>query len=418
MLDENLLSGEGLGTSLDTAAEELNDSPDNSVNRCPCGPCPPRYEELIKWADHLERVAARLEGDDEYYLDAVADIIINGWQSEFAQVGIHDFRDPNPPSAGQAAIGQWLEHEIPEDFFREDLSTFFYGFGGWPSLNQSVNDNARSDIVAQFRKKADNAREVAQTGIDYAEGNPSYMGRDAHEVIDYFCTRDPEMITWNVWNTLLNTGLIDYATWEDVNHAALADFEFRAAVASAGVALIFATRHVAHRFLRSGVTSAMRMVPRQLKALRFLAQRKLATVPFRRTVRVYRVEGGGNAFLEITKNGNVVFIRNDGRMFHLNGGIRSRALAFQQQRAAGGFPDNAVKSFRIPRSFIRELDETAITQSEMAAIRASGDPGRIAAAQRLPQVVDGTRAPLQFGLRQEQIDALKAVLVQGSGRIE
>ncbi|MEJ6403338.1 hypothetical protein [Yoonia sp. 2307UL14-13] len=303
MTEETILSGSALDDALDQAADGGQAGPDDYCERCR-GPCPPRYQEILDWSDYLERLAVQLETDDLAWADAVADIIMEGYNSEIARVGIHDYRDPGRPSANAAAMQQHLEGELPENFFADDLSRYFLDFG---------IAETRSVIVETIRNKAHNSRLVAAQAIEYAEGRPDFYGTEGGsgsvQLFAYLCSKDPELITQGVWNALYHMGLIDYATWEEASFEALADFEFRAAlamaVATGGVSLVRGASSIARRLFRSGVPGALRFGRNQLRRLQMLAQRQLALLPFRRTIRVYRVEGGGNAFFRVTADGRV-----------------------------------------------------------------------------------------------------------------
>jgi len=393
---------------------------DEIVQSCPCTCCP-KYEELSDWADHLDEIAVNIERDDDYYLDVAVEIILEGWNSEFARVGIHNWRQSPQTDLelNQQAVQMQSNGEtLPDDFFQEDLSEYFYGYSHFYSLTKSPNLSARTEIVQSFRNKAAAAREIADAGIEYCKGNSSYSGVGSpNTVLDYFCSRDPSILNQNIWNHLYATGLISYGSWEDATNEVLEEFMFRAAILAGVGSILFASRSILKNIVKGGTRGILKMGRGQFARLRLLAQRRLPIVRLITSKRVYRVEGGTNAMIHITKSGEVIFIK-EGRIFWLNGGIRARAVAFRRQRIAGGMTDAQIKSFRIPRSFIRELDETAITEGQLSAARLSQNPARIALAEARPLVADVNKAPLQFGLRQSQLESLKAVIIQGSGRIE
>lgn len=416
MTNDTLLEDDALDGALDSAATGGTDTPSEYYEPC-CGPCPPRYREILEWADYLERLAVQLETDDLAWADAVADIIMEGYNSEIARVGIHDFRDPTRPNANTAAMVQHFEGELPENFFADDLSRYFLDFG---------IAETRPVIVETIRNKAQNSRMVAEQAIAYAEGREDFDGTEGGagsvQLFAYLCSKDPELITQGVWTALYHMGLIDYATWEEASWEALADFEFRAALASAvvtgGLSLVRSVRAIAARLFRSGVPGALRFGGKQLRRLQMMAQRQLALAPFRRTIRVYRVEGGGNAFFRVMEDGRVTVLTRNGALF-LNGGMRDRALSYLARRQGDvRFADSRLVSFEIPRSFLRQLDADAITEAQLSAARNSGNAAVRAAAEARPLLVDINRAPLQFGLKQAQIQALQRLIIQGSGRIE
>lgn len=416
MTEGTLLDSESLGTALDNAAQSGNNTPDAYASSC-CGPCPPRYQEILDWADYLERLAVELETDDLAWADAVADIIVEGYNSEIARVGIHNYRDPSRGNANQAAILQHLDGELPDNFFADDLSRYFIDFG---------IPTTRPIIIETIRNKAQNARTVANAAVEYTKERSNFTGNKGGsgqiQLFAYLCSKDPALINQGVWNALYHMGLIDYATWEEASFDALAELEFRLALASAvvtgGISLVRSAPAVARRLFRSGIPNAVRFTRLQLRRLQMMAQRRLALAPFPRTIRVYRVEGGGNAFFRITQSGQVAVITRNGALF-LNGGMRDRALSYLARRQGDiRFAESRLVSFRIPRSFLRELDETAITEQTLAAIKRTGTPNEIAQAMSRPLLVDRAQAPLQFGLRPTQIEALKRLIVQGSGRVE
>ena len=127
-------------------------------------------------------------------------------------------------------------------------------------------------------------------------------------------------------------------------------------------------------------------------------------------VTVYRVEGGGNQRLFIDAQGNVeipAVLTNKGRgperNLYLNFGDEARAQEFLEQRKQQ-FPDNTIKSFEVPRSFVDELRATAVEEPLRPL-----HPGR-------PVIADPTKAGDQFGLSAQQIEQLRKVIVRGSGR--
>jgi len=128
------------------------------------------------------------------------------------------------------------------------------------------------------------------------------------------------------------------------------------------------------------------------------------------TVRVFRVEGGGNQRLLLDEAGNVdipqVFTnkgRGPERNLYLNFGDEARAQQFLEQRLQQ-FPDNTIKSFEVPKSFLDELRTNAVPEIERSLY-----PNR-------PVIADPTKASNQFGLTAEQLQKLRQVIIPGSGR--
>ncbi|MFM7887131.1 MAG: hypothetical protein ACKPCM_10670, partial [Pseudanabaena sp.] len=119
------------------------------------------------------------------------------------------------------------------------------------------------------------------------------------------------------------------------------------------------------------------------------------------TIRVYRVEGGGNTRILVGQSGEIVVQGNN--MLFLNFGQRGRAEEFLQQRLGQGFSDTVVKSFEVPKSYVDELRNSAVPERLAKQFPSS------------PIVVDTTKAPDQYGLRPTQLDQLRNVIIQGSG---
>lgn len=127
------------------------------------------------------------------------------------------------------------------------------------------------------------------------------------------------------------------------------------------------------------------------------------------TVRVYRVESEANTRILVSEIGEVV-VQGDGVLF-LNFGQRARAEELLQRRLLQ-YPDNPsqIKSFEVPKSYVDELRATAVKERGSRKTRANRDK---------PMMVDVKQAPDQYGLRtKEQIDRLRSVINQGTGRIE
>jgi filamentous hemagglutinin len=121
------------------------------------------------------------------------------------------------------------------------------------------------------------------------------------------------------------------------------------------------------------------------------------------TVRVFRVEGTPNTRVLIGDAGEVAIVDASKSLF-LNFGSRARAEQYLAQKLAKGLPGAEVKSFEVPKSFVDELRASAVPEA-----LAGQNPGK-------PLIVDVTKAADQLGLRPEQIEALKKVIIQGTGR--
>jgi len=122
-------------------------------------------------------------------------------------------------------------------------------------------------------------------------------------------------------------------------------------------------------------------------------------------VTVYRVEGSLNQRLVIGQDGTVGII-GDGKMLFLNFGDAQRAQEFLAKRLSQDMSDATIKTFNVPQSFLVELRASAVPESAARLPESAGKP----------ILVDTTKAVDQFGLRPDQITALKAVIIQGSGK--
>ncbi len=127
------------------------------------------------------------------------------------------------------------------------------------------------------------------------------------------------------------------------------------------------------------------------------------------TVTAYRVEGEGNQRVNIGPDGSVDIPevrtnkgRGPERNLYVNFGDEARAQTFLDQRLQQ-FPDNTIKTFEVPRSYVEELNRTAVPESQRAANR------------DLPVIADPTKANNQFGLSGEQINGLRDAAIPGSG---
>ncbi|HAM72269.1 MAG TPA: hypothetical protein DCM86_11555 [Verrucomicrobiales bacterium] len=122
------------------------------------------------------------------------------------------------------------------------------------------------------------------------------------------------------------------------------------------------------------------------------------------TVRVYRVEGEPNTRILVGEDGEVALAGN--RVLFLNFGQRERADAFLARQRSAGLPGAVLKSFEVPGSYLRELDEAAVPEDLAAEF-----PDR-------PIRVDLDKAPDQFGVRPFEFDRLLEAVRQGTGQIE
>lgn len=121
------------------------------------------------------------------------------------------------------------------------------------------------------------------------------------------------------------------------------------------------------------------------------------------------MEGPGNQRLVIDSAGQVdilVVTNAQGRepTLFLNFGYEERAQQFLQVRRSQGHVDDVIKSFEVSEAFLQKLRQEAILESEVAHF-----------GRRLSLRVD-IEFPDQFGLRSQQIEALRNAIIQGTGR--
>lgn len=264
---------------------------DDITAGCPCACCP-KYQELIDWADHLEEIAVRIERDEWFYLNVKADIVENGWESDYARIGINGYRDPEIITQTDAALIQHVSELPAEVIFAEDLTPAV--------LNNSV---ARPGLVRVIREKASNARTLGERGLEYCSNNSDYSGQDGDPVLDYFCTLDPDKINQEVWNELFKIGYLDRPTWEDVSYEVVSDTLFRIELAVAAGSLVFAWRAylaAATRFLsRLGRTAAdkfIRLTGTQVNRLVSITRRQMPRrVVQKTTLRRANLSGAADA---------------------------------------------------------------------------------------------------------------------------
>ena len=119
-------------------------------------------------------------------------------------------------------------------------------------------------------------------------------------------------------------------------------------------------------------------------------------------ITVYRVEGSPNTRISIGDDGSVA-IQGEQTLF-LNFGSKQRAIDFLNKRIEQGMPAPEIKSFQVTKQFFEDLKASAVPES-----LARQNPGS-------PILVDPTKAANQFGLRPEQIDALRNAIISGSGK--
>lgn len=255
----------------------------NISQGCPCTCCP-RYEELNNWADHLEEIATRIERDEWFYLEAKADIVESGWESEFARVGISRYRDPTVPTQNQAALIQHFQDLPAEVIFAEDLTPVM--------LNNEV---ARPGLARVMRERATSSRALAERGLEYCRSHATYAGNGADPVLDYFCTLDPDKINQDVWDELYKIGWIDYVTWDDASYRVASERWARIELYASLGTVVFAWRGALGRLARSSARGLARISRGQAARLAELLRRRPPTrvakkAPLRRERRRWDVD--------------------------------------------------------------------------------------------------------------------------------
>ena len=99
-------------------------------------------------------------------------------------------------------------------------------------------------------------------------------------------------------------------------------------------------------------------------------------------------------------------------MIFFNFGSKARAEQYLAQKLnpyqkLGPLPGATVKSFVVPKTFLDEIRAAAVTERQLNL-----DPSLAGRPLR----VDIGKAPDQFGLRPEQLDAFRNAIIQGTGR--
>ena len=130
---------------------------------------------------------------------------------------------------------------------------------------------------------------------------------------------------------------------------------------------------------------------------------QISTMTGGEKVTVYRVEGLPNTRLVVGDTGQVMVL-GDQTLF-LNFGDKARALEFLAKRVKQNMPGAALKSFEVPQSFLTDLRNAAVSEEEVGAHPES------------PISLDVTKAKDQFGLRPDQIEALRETIIQKSGKV-
>jgi RHS repeat-associated protein len=120
------------------------------------------------------------------------------------------------------------------------------------------------------------------------------------------------------------------------------------------------------------------------------------------SVRVYHVEGDPNTRILVNPDGELT-LQGDGLLF-LNFGQQTTAEELLQRARARGVPGAVLKSFEVPRSYLRELRDASVTE-EMVDLF----PDR-------PIRVDLDRAPDQFGIRPSEFEHLLQQVREGTVR--
>lgn len=149
------------------------------------------FYRMLSESQGLIDLADKLEKDDQTYEDAVADMLLQGYDSGFAVLGL-DVND--------ADISLYLHNEI-------------------------ISKEHRANIIAAIRKKAGMRRAIALAGITGDTGKTTINPRGipitdnpgiSQERIKYFCSPSTANLSSDSWAGLYEAGYIDYATYHQV----------------------------------------------------------------------------------------------------------------------------------------------------------------------------------------------------------
>ena len=153
----------------------------------PLAQCP-RFQTMLAEAKELQELADTLERDDKAYLNAVIDIILLGYSSQYA-VYMLDVSSERIP-----------------DYFKDEQQI------------QAV----RSQVISRIRTKASNREKFASIGINgqFLSETPIY----SKENIELFCTLDSSKFTKEFWDSLWMAGYIDYEFYKNVENQLIVNY--------------------------------------------------------------------------------------------------------------------------------------------------------------------------------------------------
>jgi RHS repeat-associated protein len=234
--------------------------------------------------------------------------------------------------------------------------------------------------------------QLAQTVYDDPLGVAQSLGASSLRYLDRL-TSDPETS-----GQLFGHGAVVWASAGAGGAAANATRSIAVAgnlSAAAGRASAAMRRLIPSRRLREGLEEATELPEDAWDTLRVVAPSN--------NVRVFRVEGTPNSHVVIGEGG-MVAIKEGNQTVFFNFGSKARAEQYLAQKIEKGLPGATVKSFEVPRSFLDDLRASAVSERRARLL-----PDR-------PFIVDVTKAADQFGLRPEQIEALRRAIIQGTGQ--
>ena len=233
----------------------------------------PHYREMLVQADYLEKLADTLQTNDEAYQSAVIDMLLQGYDSDYARLGL----------------------AIDED----DISSYF-DYDRIPKIPPGEGSivDARKNIVQSIRSKANALKAIADAGIykDYGLNDDGYLSKDA---VQYFCSLNSKSLSDGAWEGLYRCGYIDYPAYRQHLWKQYAYEGFSTAVSFlvVGKAFDVAAFAVPKVFARTPLrfrTVSFRLGALEAKELASVADRKLLAAPISPVAKVFNSVSADN----------------------------------------------------------------------------------------------------------------------------